>query len=504
MLLNEFLTAAAHRLPEKRALVCDGRSISYAEIDRNASALAATLQSRGVRRGDRVAIYLENSEHAVVAIWAALKAGAVFMPVNALTKRDKLEYLLRDSQAGALVTDASLRREWESAVAANPCVHTVVSAGATAGSPVPYEAAIGSALPLADPQLIDQDLAALIYTSGSTGVAKGVMLTHVNMVSAARSISTYLGLVESDVILCVSPLAFDYGLYQILMGCMVGATVVLERSFAFPVKILEAMARERVTVLPGVPTVFSMLMNIKSIGQYDLGSLRMLTNTAAALSERHIHDLRGLFPGARLFSMYGLTECKRVTYLPPEQLDTRPTSVGRGMPNQEVWLVDEAGRRLPNGSTGELVIRGSHVMRGYWNKPAETAERLRPGPCPGEMVLYSGDIFRTDAEGYLYFLARKDDMIKSRGEKVSPREVENVLYGLPGVAEAAVVGVPDPVLGEAVKAFVALQPGYRYTQEDVIRHSLSKLESFMAPKYVEFRNALPKTDSGKIKKAGLA
>jgi acyl-CoA synthetase (AMP-forming)/AMP-acid ligase II len=230
----------------------------------------------------------------------------------------------------------------------------------------------------------------------------------------------------------------------------------------------------------------------------------VLTNTAAALSERHIRELRALFPQARLFSMYGLTECKRVTYLPPEQLDARPTSVGRGMPNEEVWLVDDDGRRLPNGSTGELVIRGSHVMRGYWNKPAETAERLRPGPHPGEMVLYSGDLFRTDAEGYLYFLARKDDMIKSRGEKVSPREVENALYSLPGVAEAAVVGVPDPVLGEAVKAFIALQPGYRYTQKDVIRHALSKLESFMAPKYVEFREALPKTDTGKIKKAGLA
>jgi len=298
MLLNDFLTAAAHRLPEKRALVCDGWSITYAQIDRQASALAAALQARGVRRGDRVATYLENSGQAVVAIWGALRAGAVFMPLNALTKRDKLDYLLRDSQACALVTDASLRREWEGAVAANPCVHTVVSAGETAsplGAIVSYEAAIGSALPLVDPQLIDQDLAALVYTSGSTGVAKGVMLTHLNMVSAARSISTYLGLVESDVILCVSPLAFDYGLYQILMGCKVGATVVLERSFAFPVKILEVMARERVSVLPGVPTVFSMLTSIKSIGQYDLRSLRVLTNTAAALSERHIRELRALF-----------------------------------------------------------------------------------------------------------------------------------------------------------------------------------------------------------------
>jgi acyl-CoA synthetase (AMP-forming)/AMP-acid ligase II len=301
----------------------------------------------------------------------------------------------------------------------------------------------------------------------------------------------------------VLPLAFDYGLYQVLMGFKLGATVVLERSFAFPVKVLEAMTRERVTIFPGVPTIFSLLMNIKTLSQHDLSALRMITNTAAALSEQHIKELRALFPQAILFSMYGLTECKRVTYLPPDQLDIRPTSVGRGMPNEEVWLVDETGRRLPNGNTGELVIRGSHVMRGYWEKPDETAKRLRPGPNPGEMLLYSGDIFRTDAEGYLYFVARKDDVIKSRGEKVSPREVENVLYGMEGVHEAAVVGVPDPILGQAVKAFVALRPGFSYSERDIIKYCLAHLESFMAPKYVTFVDALPKTDTGKIKKTGL-
>ena len=287
------------------------------------------------------------------------------------------------------------------------------------------------------------------------------------------------------------------------MSFKLGATVVLERSFAFPVKVLEVMARERVTVLPGVPTIFSLLMGIKTLSQNDLGALRMITNTAAALSEQHILELRALFPQATLFSMYGLTECKRVTYLPPEQLDIRPTSVGRGMPNEEVWLVDEAGQRLPNGSTGELVIRGSNVMRGYWEKPDETAKRLRPGPNPGEMLLYSGDIFRTDAEGYLYFVARRDDVIKSRGEKVSPREVENVLYGMQGVHEVAVVGVPDPVLGQAVKAFVALRPGFSYSEREVIKYCLGHLESFIAPKQVVFVDALPKTDTGKIKKTGL-
>jgi acyl-CoA synthetase (AMP-forming)/AMP-acid ligase II len=245
-------------------------------------------------------------------------------------------------------------------------------------------------------------------------------------------------------------------------------------------------------------------MALKSLQQFDLSSLRMITNTAAALSETHIQRLRGLFPQAKLFSMYGLTECKRVTYLPPEQLDIRPTSVGRGMPNEEVWLVDDEGRRLPNGSTGELVIRGSHVMRGYWERPDETARRLKPGPLPGEMVLYSGDLFRTDEEGWLYFVARRDDIIKTRGEKVSPREVENAIQSLPGVLEVAVIGVDDELLGQAIKAFITLEPGVHVTDRDVKQHCLTRLEAFMAPKYIQFVDALPKTDTGKIKKTGLA
>jgi long-chain acyl-CoA synthetase len=198
-----------------------------------------------------------------------------------------------------------------------------------------------------------------------------------------------------------------------------------------------------------------------------------------------------------------MTECKRISYLPPEELDQRPDSVGRGMPNQECWLVDEQGRRLPHGSVGELVVRGSHVMRGYWEKPAETAQRLRPGPLPGEQVLHTGDIFRTDAQGWLYFVGRSDDIIKSRGEKVSPREVENAICAIDGVADCAVIGVPDPLLGEAVKAFVALREGAQLSERQVIRHCLATLESFMAPAQVAFVDALPRTDSGKIRKLDL-
>jgi long-chain acyl-CoA synthetase len=495
MLLHHFLEHTALRAPGKVALVCDGAAYTYREIDDAAERIGAALRQRGVGRGDRVAVFMDNSAQTVVALYAALKIGAVFMPINALTKSDKLAYMLNDARAACLITHSALRSVWRDALAQSQSVHTCIVAD--------EKQAAGSLAPRRD-EVIDQDLASIIYTSGSTGDPKGVMLTHLNMVSAVNSVSGYLRYREDDVILCVLPLAFDYGLYQVLMAFKVGASVVLERNFAFPVRILEVMARERVTVLPGVPTIFTLLMNLENLSRYDLGCLRMITNTAAALSEEHIRRLRGLFPQATLYSMYGLTECKRVTYLPPQELDIRPTSVGRGMPNEEIWLVDESGRRLPNASTGELVIRGSHVMRGYWEKTAETAQRLRPGPNPGERVLYSGDIFRTDAEGYLYFVARKDDIIKSRGEKVSPREVENALYSLPGVLEAAVVGVPDPVLGQAIKAFIVLRNGHRYSEKDVIRHCLARLENFMAPKYVDFVDTIPKTDTGKIKTMSLS
>lgn len=512
MLLHDFLDETTRRDPDKVALIFEGKRFTFSELSVWVRALAVQMQALGVQRGDRVALFLDNSPEMVVAIYASLKIGAVFMPINALTKQEKLAYMLNDSMASALITHRSLQRVWQSALSLSGSVGVclVINADTLPDRCQPFPAEVISGEPrdsCLEPvpvtETIDQDLAAIIYTSGSTGDPKGVMLSHLNMVSATNSISAYLGLVSSDVILCAQPLAFDYGLYQVLMAFKVGATVALEQSFAFPRVILERMMVERVTVFPGVPTMFSLLMNLSDIDQFDLSALRMITNTAAALSEEHISRLRRLFPHAVLFSMYGLTECKRVTYLPPDQLDQRPTSVGRGMPNEEVWLVDEQGRRLPNGSTGELVIRGSNVMRGYWRKPEETAKRLKPGPIPGEMVLYSGDLFRTDDEGWLYFVARKDDMIKSRGEKVSPREVENAIYSLEGVLDVAVVGVPDEVLGQAVKAFVVLVEGHELNEREVIRHSLAKLENFMAPKYVEFVAELPKTDTGKIKKSGL-
>jgi acyl-CoA synthetase (AMP-forming)/AMP-acid ligase II len=356
-------------------------------------------------------------------------------------------------------------------------------------------------MPLCPGRSIDVDLAALVYTSGSTGHPKGVMLTHLNIVSAATSITTYLENTSDDIILNVLPLSFDYGLYQVLMAFKVGATLVLEQSFTFPADVLDIVVRERVTGFPIVPTMAALLLQM-NLSRYDFAALRYITNTGAALPTQHILELRRAFPHVALYSMYGLTECKRVSYLPPSQLEVRPDSVGKGMPNEEVYIVDEHGRRLAAG-VGELVVRGSNVMKGYWEQPDETDKVLRPGPLPGERVLYSGDLFRMDDEGYLYFVGRKDDIIKTRGEKVSPKEVENVLYTLAPIAEAAVVGVPDPILGQVVKAVVTVKAGATVTQIDVLRHCAAHLEDFMVPKLVEIRDAMPKTGTGKIDKNSL-
>jgi len=289
-----------------------------------------------------------------------------------------------------------------------------------------------------------------------------------------------------------------------IMAFRIGARLVLEKSFTYPTAVLRLIAPEGVTTFPGVPTVFAMLSDMKNLAALDLSSVRTVTNTAAALSERNIETLRRVFPRARVFSMYGLTECKRCTYLPPSELERRPLSVGIAIPNTELWLVDEHDRRVGPGEVGQLVIRGATVMRGYWEKPEQTARKLRPGPLPGEMVLYTGDLCRLDEDGYLYFVSRMDDIIKSRGEKVAPKEVENALAEIPGVKEAAVIGVPDLVLGQAVKAFVVLEGGAALTGPDLVRECQKRLESFMVPKHVEIVPELPKTNTGKISKLGLS
>jgi long-chain acyl-CoA synthetase len=507
MRVEEFLRDSARRFGDKVALVAGDARVTYRELDRASDRLAGALTQNGIARGDRVIVFMDNCREAVIAIFAALKAGAVFSPLNPSTKAEKLAYVINNCGARALITHDKLSTVAAGALAAAPSVALTVVADARDPSltgAVSFAAAIATDVaPPVNPG-IDLDLAMLIYTSGSTGFPKGVMMTHQNVVAASTSITTYLENTPDDVILNVLPISFDYGLYQVLMAVKLGATLVLEQSFAFPQKIFAKMTAERVTGLPLVPTMAAIILQMRDLKPRAFPHLRYITNTAAALPPAHITRLQALFPTARLYSMYGVTECKRCTWLPPDELKRRPGSVGIAIPGTEAYVVDEQGARVAPGVVGELVIRGAHVMKGYWNDPQATGRALRPGPFAWEKVLHTGDLFRADADGFLYFVARQDDIIKTRGEKVSPKEVENVLYALPGIREAAVVGVPDPVLGRALKAVVAADPQAKLTAHDVIRHCARHLEDFMVPKLVEFRDALPKTASGKISRRLVA
>ena len=511
-LLHDALLASADRDPAKVAVIADGVRQTYGTLLDQALRLARSLQDNGVRRGDRVAIFLDNSWDAVVAIYGTLLSGGVLTAINPQTKAEKLAYMLADSEACALVTERSLAPVSLAALDDAPTVRCIISSGGLPDDPggdaprfhgatLSFEQALAATNP--DPAsrgVISIDLAALIYTSGSTGNPKGVMLTHQNMVFAAGSISEYLRLDATDRIMNVLPFAFDYGLYQLLMTVLMGATLVVEPSFVYPVPVLKRVIEHEVTVFPIVPTIGATLLSLNRSGGWTFPAVRRVTNTAAALPAEFIPKLAAVFPNALIFAMYGLTECKRVAYLEPERVREKPTSVGKAIPGTEVFLLSPEGAPVPPGEAGVLHVRGPHVMLGYWKQPELTNHMLKPGRLPGERVLCTHDIFSMDADGDLYFIGRTDDIIKTRGEKVSPIEVENVLHRIAGVREAAVIGVPDEALGEAIRAFIVLDDGATVTEQQVKRECLSRLESFMVPRDVLFVSELPKTATAKVSK----
>jgi len=506
MLVHEFLASSAKKSPGKIALVTARGQSTYEQLDQESDAFAASLLQGGLVKGDRVGIYLGNCRETVVALFGALKAGGVFVVINPTTKRDKLLYILNNARCQALVASGNLvSKDVGNLCGGVPSLKQVylVGTGPVPPPAISFEESIKMQKKMQLPPVIDVDLAALIYTSGSTGFPKGVVMTHLNMISAATSITTYLENTPDDVILNVLPLSFDYGLYQVLMAFLFRGTVILEESFNYPFQIVTKLKEFHVTGFPGVPTIFAMLSKLDKIREMDFPALRYVTNTGAALHAAYIESIRKMFPGAKLFSMYGLTECKRVAYLPPEELEHRVGSVGKAMPNVEVQVLRDDGTPAGPHEPGELVIRGSNVMQGYWEDAEATKRVLRQGRNPWEKVLHSGDVFRTDEDGFLYFIGRKDDIIKTRGEKVSPKEVENVICGMPGVQEAAVVGIVDEVLGQAIRAFVVRDGKKPLVEKDVIKYCVDHLESFMVPKSVVFLDAFPKNPSGKIDKKML-
>lgn len=511
MLVDDYLSRNAKHHPDKTALICGDERIAYGTFDSLCNRIALSLREAGVRRGDRVLVWLPNSIEAAAAIFAILKASAVFVPLHSDTKIVKIEEIAANCRAKAIFApDRQIKKlpGLGSKVASlDLCItcpgREIPAEGGSDLTFIPFSAAAdGPAAPPVPAENIDIDLASLIYTSGSTGENKGVMESHQNMIAAASSITQYLENSPDDIILSTLPLSFDYGLYQLIMSVMTGATLILERSFAFPHAVLTRMVTEKVTGFPGVPTMFAVLLQM-DLNRYDLSNLRYITNTAAALPASHIKRLREAFSHVSLYSMYGLTECKRVSYMPPDEVDRHPDSVGRAIPNCEVFIVDEEGNPLGPNTTGELVVRGANVMQGYWEMPDVTAATFRPGRYPGERLLYSGDLFRMDKDGFLYFVGRRDDILKVKGEKVAPREIEDILHTIPEVAEAAVVGTPDPLLGNSLKALIVLRSDAEATDREILAYCAARLEEYKIPRLVEFRDSLPKTQAGKVDRKAL-
>ena len=514
MLIHEYLINTAKRLPDKVAVICGDKQYTYAEINQASDHLAMALIQSGCQKGDRVLVFTGNTIETVISVYGILKAGGIFVVINPSQKAPKLNYILKDTESEIIIIDRIRARVIESALDGGH-IKNIIWCGCNEPSAIPaikQHAQVQSTLwqdlihargdenRQAGPNIIDIDLAALFYTSGTTGVPKGIITAHYNAEAVMKSLTTIFTNCEDDIILNALPLSFDYGLYQFFMAFMYGATVVLEKSFLYPFKIAKTLEENRVTGFPFVPTMAALLFKLTDINHFDFSHVRYITSSTAALPPAYIPKLQKLFKNADLFSRYGLSESVTATYLPPSMLDSKINSVGIPIPNTDAYIVDSADRPLPPGETGELVIRGSIVMQGYWKAPDRTSKVFRKGAYRSDSLLYTGDLFRQDEDGYLYFVARKDDLIKTGGERVSPKEVENTLISCSGVLEAAVIGVPDNILGTVLKAYLAPENNQVITEKDVLNFCNRNLETFMIPKYIEISDSLPKTENGKIDK----
>lgn len=508
MRIEDHLRASARKLPNKVALTAGDARLTYSGLDEDSDRLAAGLFQSGVRPGDRVVLFLENGSELVISLFAIWKAGAVACPLHPSTRVEKLGRIVESLGASALVTQTRLLPTTQAAVARRDGSTVLLTWGLAEDTP--NESVSRCEQLLAEgtdaPALNDDDgraLALILHTSGSTGEPKGVMHTYASLGAACASITAYLGNHENDIVFNVLPLSFGYGLTQVVTMAMVGGTLHLEKSFAFPAAILKRLAETRATGLPLVPSMAAAIANMKELEPGFLPDIRYITSAAAALPPAIAGKIRRLFPVAQLHVMYGQTECIRALSLPPEAFDAHPASVGFAIPGTEAFVINENGERTAPGVVGELVVRGPHVMTGYWNDPEATAAKLRGEAAGDSRTLLTGDLFSADEDGFLTFISRRDDIIKSRGEKVSPQEVERALYAIDGVVEAAVTGVPDDFLGQAVKAFVVLAPGVTLSHRDIVRSLARALEDYMLPQSTEFCASLPKTASGKLR-LGLA
>ncbi|HOP59978.1 MAG TPA: AMP-binding protein [Candidatus Saccharicenans sp.] len=504
VLVPDWLTRTARHFPDKIALVSKGQRLTYRQIDEKSTNLASALILLGFKKGDRTVICLDNSSEAVISIYGIMKAGGVFTIIDPKSPWPVINSIIADSEARILITVRRKLYEGAGPQFYAPDSHLIIVDGYKS-SPCHYpEALLFEGLvekldaSITLPRLLENDLACLIYTSGSTGRPKGIICTHHNMVTAARSIIQYLENTRDDVILDVLPLSFDYGLYQIIMCFMFGGTVILESSFAYVQDILAAIEKEKVTGFPLIPSISAMLLKLKKFPAVQLKSLRYITNTGAAWPVSHIRHFRQFLPQVKLYSMYGLSECKRVSYLPPDLIDKHPDSVGIPMPNLEVAIVDGRGHPLPAGKPGQLIVRGPTVMQGYWRDEKLTRKVFRPGRYPEERWLQTGDIFRQDENGLLYYVGRRDRQIKSFGHRINLSEIEQVIAGLDGLTEVAAIPVPDEIGGEVVGVFVVAKRGRKIAADQIKQFCRQYLEPYKIPRRIWQLKSLPKTANGKI------
>ena len=506
-LLPDLLTFSAQKSPQTIALI-DGQSHwTYSELAHATVSIASGLMRLRIKRFDRVGIYLEKRQEAVVASFAAPMAGAVFVPINPLLKTDQVTHILRDCNVRVLITSPE-RLDSLNLIDCHDLCHIVVCTDSTINHTASdaWELASWSDL-LNSPfqaghRVIDTDLAAILYTSGSTGKPKGVMLSHRNMVAGAISVASYLDNKSDDTLLAVLPLSFDAGFSQLTTAFLAGARVVL-LNYLLPCDVIKAMETEKVTGLTAVPSLYLQLAALdwpEAIGQ----NLRYFANTGGHLPRVVLATLRQLAPNAKPFLMYGLTEAFRSTFLQPQEVDNRPDSIGKAIPNADVLVLRADGSECAPDEPGELVHRGSLVGMGYWNDFEKTDERFRvlPKSLSGlqlpEIAVFSGDTVRRDADGYLYFVCRRDEMIKTSGYRVSPTEVEDVVYATRQVGECVAFGVPHATLGQSIQ-IVATHAHHATSQKDVLFECRSHMPAYMVPVGIEWRDGpLPRNPNGKI------
>lgn len=516
MLLHELLDTSAARFAERPALSYRGNARSYAELVNRTARIAAGLESQGIRKGDRVAIHLQNRPEVIEVALACSRLGAVFVPANSMLKARQLDYLVRHSGARVLVASASsaispgeFERLGEALAMIVLCDATALGASPSGPRRILYEELL-NASPISDGhRAIDNDPAAILYTSGSTGRPKGVVVSHRNLVSGAHSVASYLGNTADDRLLAALPLSFDYGFSQVSTALTVGACAVLS-NFALPAGLIAEVAAERITGLAGVPTMWAHLANAEWPASA-VGSLRYITNSGGALIPGLLRPLQTRLPGTRIYCMYGLTEAFRSTYLDPSELAKRPGSIGKAIPNQEILVLREDGTRCAAGEVGELVHRGSLVTLGYWNDPEATARRFRPLPILGnavtpEIAVWSGDQVRADEDGYLYFVGRSDALIKTSGYRVSPTEIEEVVGEVAGVIESCAIGVPDPALGQRIVVAVVADPVKREADwvERLQQYCRMQMPAYMTPSEIRIVDVIPRNANGKHDRSSLA